>query len=1093
MRLVPGNARFLGQESRFWLYCSVPGERGLKTNMTKSLRASLLALSIAALPLATQAAGLGQINVYSGLGQPLRAEIQVSATLQELQSLSARIASAEAFRQANLTYGSAASAIRVSVDTRAARPVIRLSSDRPINDPFVDLLVELNWATGRLVREYTFLLDPVDLAAPRPLGAAVDTPAAAPAPRAAARPAAPVRTAPAPRVVPETYTVRRGDTMHRIASANAQPGATLDQMLVALLRANPQAFDGGNINRLRAGSVLSVPNADTVRSIDKAEARRELRAQAADFEAYRSGLATAASSRAPAPPVQAEQESAGRIVPKVEEPAATIEAGDQLKVSRSDAGEDAGAEVRLQALEEELSTRSKALEEANERLAQLERSIRDLQRLLELQSGTMGQLQAGAEALAPAAPAETTALPAEQEQEPVTGGEPITPIAPVDQPAAPAESAEPVAAPQPAPATQTPAPAPVVPPAPRPAPVEAPPQPSFIESLLADPAVLAGGGGILALLLAYVGLKSRQRRKEAEIQAADAALGASTMGGDSQGVFAGTGGQSVDTGATSIMHTDFSQSGLSSIDTDEGVDPVAEADVYMAYGRDVQAEEILQDALKADPERAAIYVKLLEIYAQRRNSRQFEATASELFARTGGQGRDWDKAAALGRKVDPENPLYATAQDRAAGSAKQASAGADTLTAVGIATGVAAGGLAAAPAAAEPVAATVDTLPAAADTASEEVRHELSSLDFTTSGQIEPSHSQMRDTWTLPGDLSRLSGDQPQTGEPEEAAAGPAEEPLADDLAIDAGVIDFDLDLGEDTPAAEQAAEPVQAQTHTVDLDFAGDSIPGVAGEQTDSGMVFDLDIGEPEAAPESVVDEARAEAGLGDVMAAAPAADAGLVTALDDVGQMVTGLDFELPDLDLDTPQDRFDLNATVVSDSAAHFDLGDADTRDVSTTPSSAPEGVREQSADLEQSVVDLEKTSFDSSLLDFDFELDAPATPDAPQATDSPGLDLTSIDLDLDLENVDDQAVPEVDVVPFSVVDTQFDDSPGLNSSAPAADVPLSEDNEEAETKLELARAYEEMGDKEGALELLDEVVSEGSARQQATARDMIARLG
>jgi pilus assembly protein FimV len=141
----------------------------------------------------------------------------------------------------------------------------------------------------------------------------------------------------------------------------------------------------------------------------------------------------------------------------------------------------------------------------------------------------------------------------------------------------------------------------------------------------------------------------------------------------------------------------------------------------------------------------------------------------------------------------------------------------------------------------------------------------------------------------------------------------------------------------------------------------------------------------------------------------------------------------------------------------------------------------------------VDDLEKTSFDSSLLDFDFELDAPATPDAPQATDSPGLDLTSIDLDLDLENVDDQAVPEVDVVPFSVVDTQFDDSPGLNSSAPAADVPLSEDNEEAETKLELARAYEEMGDKEGALELLDEVVSEGSARQQATARDMIARLG
>ncbi len=122
--------------------------------MNKSLRASVIAVAIAAIPLGAQAAGMGQINVFSGLGQPLRAEIQVSATAQELQSLTARIASPEAFRQANVNYSSAVSAIRVSVDTRASRPVIRLSSDRPINDPFVDLLVELNWANGRMAREY---------------------------------------------------------------------------------------------------------------------------------------------------------------------------------------------------------------------------------------------------------------------------------------------------------------------------------------------------------------------------------------------------------------------------------------------------------------------------------------------------------------------------------------------------------------------------------------------------------------------------------------------------------------------------------------------------------------------------------------------------------------------------------------------------------------------------------------------------------------------------------------------------------------------------------------------------------------------------
>ncbi len=1038
--------------------------------MTKSLRASLLALSIAALPLTAQAAGLGQINVYSGLGQPLRAEIQVSATAQELQSLSARIASAEAFRQANLSYGSAVSAIRVSVDTRASRPVIRLTSDRPINDPFVDLLVELNWATGRLVREYTFLLDPVDLVAPRPLAAAVDTPAAAPVPRPATRPAAPARAAavPAPRQIPETYTVRRGDTMHRIASANAQPGTTLDQMLVALLRANPQAFDGGNINRLRAGAVLSVPGTDTVRAIDAAEARRELRAQAADFEAYRRGLAGSAASRAPVQPAQAEQESAGRIVPKVEEAAPAAEAGDQVKISRSDVGADAGAEARLQALEEELSTRSQALEEANARLVQLERSIRDLQQLLELQSGTMGQLQAGAERGTPAAgAAEAPAGPREGDAAAVVA--PSEPAAAAAQPAEPVAAA-PVATPaEPAVAAAPPAPAAAAPARPAPAPVEPPAQPSFVESLLADPAVLAGGGGILALLLAYAGLKARQRRKEAEIQAADAALGAATAGGDSRGVFAGTGGQSVDTGATSIMHTDFSQSGLSSIDTDEGVDPVAEADVYMAYGRDAQAEEILLDALKADPGRAAIYVKLLEIYAQRRSTRQFESTASELFARTGGQGRDWEKAVALGRKLDPDNPLYAGTQSA---PATLPGPGGEQLAAPVAAVAAGAAGLAAA----ATVSAAQPSAPAVQPDEADDAKHELSALDFTTSRPVEPSHSQLRDTWTLPGDLSKLGAD----GGDGRAEPGAEEalipDQLAEDLPIDAGVIDFELDLGDETPAPAPTPAPEQA----LDLDFASEpATEAVTGE--DAGLVFDLDIGEPDAAPEPAP-AAPAPA--------APESDLGTATVLDDLGQTATGLDFELPGLDLDGTADRFDLNATVVSASGESLDGLDAGAVEPgAAADASAPE-LRVASA---QPVVDLEKTSFDNSLLDFDFELDAPAVPDAAAPAAPAALDLTSIDLDL--ENFDDRPVPEIADAPFSVAETQFEGVAvgEVEASAPAEDALAGEYNEEAETKLELARAYEEMGDKEGALELLEEVLTEGSARQQATARDIIARLG
>lgn len=1034
------------------------GERSLKSNMSKSARASLLALSIAALPLSVHAAGLGQINVFSGLGQPLRAEIQISATAQELQSLSARIASAEAFRRANLSYGSAVSAIRVSVDARASRPVLRLTSDRPVNDPFVDLLVELDWDGGRLVREYTFLLDPVDLAAPRPLAAAVEAPVA-PAVRRAA-PAVPVpRPAVAAPAPADIWTVRRGDTMHRIATANQHPGATLDQMLVALLRANPQAFDGGNINRLRAGAVLTVPGAEAARAIDAGEARREIRAQAADFDAYRRGLAGSVAQRAPAPAETAGQESAGRIVPRVQEPAAPAATGDKVQVSRSDTGADAGAEARLQVLEEELATRSKALDEANERLVQLERSIRDLQRLLEVQSGTMGRLQSGAEA--PAAAAAPADMPA---AEPPAASQP-----PAAQPAptpAPSPAAEPPSAPPPKPAAAKP---------PVPAPAGEPPaEAGFLDALLDDPAVLYGGSGILVLLLAYAGIKARQRRKEEEVNAAEAALGAASIGGDGHSVFAGTGGQSVDTGATSIMHTDFSHSGLSSIDTDEGVDPVAEADVYMAYGRDAQAEEILQDALKADPGRAAIYLKLLEIHAQRRSTRQFETVAGELFARTGGQGRDWEKATALGRRLDPDNPLY---------DAERAESGAERASATGPATPAPAAAVAAVAAATADMAATTGAAEAAAEPVrtDEPVRTELSSLDFTTASATEPSHSQMRDTWTLPGELNRLA-----TGENEGAAPPPpaGEEPaaMAAEIPFDTGAIDFELDLGDETPTAMpdlSATSPGLGREF--DLSFEGDE-PAPASAD-DDGLVFDLDVGELELpveapaappaveAPATLVAEAPAAAAPAPVEAqpadvpAAPAEPAAEDAA--DAAAMISSFDFELPDMDLGGAAGRFDLDATVVG------------------SPGAADDEPPAPAVVADEAVVDLEKTAFDSSLLDFDFELDAPAASAA--AAMPAGLDLTSIDLELD-----PPAAPEdgFDMVPFSVADTQFDQpAAGAAEAADAAGV----DSEEAETKLELARAYEDMGDKDGALELLEEVLAEGSARQQAAARDMIERLG
>jgi pilus assembly protein FimV len=123
-------------------------------------------LAFAALPSLSEAAGLGKITVFSALGQPLRAEMELIATREELSGMKAQLASPSAFKQAGVEYTPTLSGITLVIDKRAnGQAVIRLSSSRPINDPFVDLLLELNWPTGRLLREYTFLLDPPEFAA----------------------------------------------------------------------------------------------------------------------------------------------------------------------------------------------------------------------------------------------------------------------------------------------------------------------------------------------------------------------------------------------------------------------------------------------------------------------------------------------------------------------------------------------------------------------------------------------------------------------------------------------------------------------------------------------------------------------------------------------------------------------------------------------------------------------------------------------------------------------------------------------------------------------------------------------------------------
>lgn len=638
----------------------------------KRFTTQLVAAGLITVPLMAHAAGLGKMSVNSALGQPLAAEIELfAADKAELESLSASLASDQAFRDANVEFAPVLSSLRFSVEKKPnGKSVLKVTSNRPVNDPFVDMLIELNWASGRLVREYTMLLDPPGMAVqqsvapvvvttkppvtPRAPAPVVDQAPAAAQPPAAAKapaPAAPKAAAPAPRAdaapaAPDQVTVKRGDTLSGIAKQVRPAGVSLEQALVGLYRENLNAFDG-NMNRMKAGVTLAVPSADKAASIPQQDAVREIKLQSDDWRAYRQSLAGKVQE-APAAKPAPSQASSGKVTPKVEDRAkpAPDAQKDVLKLSKVTPPATAAAGKvdekraaqekldKLRAQEEDAIARQKALKESEQRAAMLEKQIQDAQKLIEMKEKANGT---------PAA-------------EPT-----VVAVAPV----------VPVPAPIPAPVVKKPAPV---------AAVEVPVEPAenWFEPLLANPMYWGGAlaalglGGALWWMMAGGG----RRRKtgtalDDSIMSGGDVRPTSVMGG------AASGG-SINTGDTSFL-TDFSQAGLGTIDTHD-VDPIAEAEVYMAYGRDAQAEEILKEAISKNPDRPEVRVKLLEVYAARRNTTAFESVAGELYAALGNkQSPLWDKACEMGRSIDPTNPLYGGVQAVAPAAAVATVAATDVI------------------------------------------------------------------------------------------------------------------------------------------------------------------------------------------------------------------------------------------------------------------------------------------------------------------------------------------------------------------------------------------------------------------------------
>ena len=787
-----------------------------------------------AAPFAAQAAGLGRLTVLSPLGSPLNAEIEiVSLQAGEEDGLSARLASADAYRQAGIEPSAALRTVRFAIVKRDGRPVLRVTSTTPVNEPFMDLLVDLEWTGGRLTREYTVLLDPPELKGPQAIAAAPEKPAAPiaqPLPPLAATPkpqaAAPVQDSGAPvqdsgaavqdsgapvqdvaapvqgqgapvQDVPAKpqllagangHDVKRGETLGAIARANLPQGASLNQMMIAIYRANPDAFLRENINLVRAGRTLNIPSTDELGSVGAEEANRLVQAHRSEWEDYRSRLAAA--------PTRAETASGRAMTGKIEgkpEAGAPGAAEDQVRLSKADPAKPGAADRAARA--DDAAARERALKEAQSRVTDLEKNVADLQKLLELKNQQLAELEK--KSAKPAAKAE----PAKPEA--------VKPPAPpvVAQAPAPGASAPLGAAPQPEAKKAEPAPEAkkAEPAKPKAKAAPPPPPPSLLDEFLDNPVALAGLGAVVLLLLGYA-LWSWRRKKATQAKFSDSVLG---PGGGTA--------PSLNDSRSGAAGSQASVSQTSGMEAEE-VDPIAEADVYMAYGRDAQAEEILKEALNKNPNRIPVHAKLLEIYAKRNDARAFEQTALKLKTLTNGGGADWDKAAALGRSIDPGNGLYG------GGSSAGAMAAAPAAAAF-------AGAAAAAPSIDFDIGGGTSPGLVTTDIPLDQPRAATpSTIDFDLGAGSTPSSVKVPDPDATIAAID-FNLDAEPTKKPAPASA-PA--PAAAESASTVSGLDFDLnlDLGDQSASATKSIPSMDLSSISLDLGSAGE--PGGSTSSND-------------------------------------------------------------------------------------------------------------------------------------------------------------------------------------------------------------------------------------------------------------------
>ena len=875
------------------------------------------------------ALGLGEVTLKSSLNQPLVAEIE----LLEVRDLASnevvpKLASAEEFAKAGVDRQFFLNDLKFTPVLKPnGKSVIQVTSSKAVREPYLNFLVEVLWPNGRSLREYTLLLDPPLYSPQTAAAAAPQAPVAAPTP--APRPAMPASAAPAPRPVAPAaapapssvaaggeYRTTKNDTLWEIAQRVG--GGSVHQTMLAIQDLNPDAFIGGNINRMKSGQVLRLPDEQQIRSRSNAEALAQVAAQ---NTAWREGRGVASRqldatrrASAGAAPATAESSDSLKLV--------SAESGKTTRGSDTGSADSKALADKLAVTQESLDSTRRENAELQSRMGDLQSQLDKLQRLIELKDNQLAKLQADAgqagQAPATPAPAEPASAPAVEAAAPAQVPAAETPVAAAvppkeeapdynysEEPATPAQDAAGQAEPaKPA--------APVKPAAPAPEPVA---QPSFLDDLLANPMMLglAGGGALLLLLVGLMALSRRNAMKEAELheelhddlEQDNAFAGDLDMPEDS---FAGLDDEEPAKAA--------SAGGDERVTAQTG-DALGEADIYIAYGRFNQAAELLQNAINDEPHRADLRLKLMEVYA--------ELGDREGFARQDNELREIGGANAEVEQLKGKYPAIAAVAGAGVAAATASSDDLGDFSLDDLALGDSN----------EAAAAPADSLDDAFDLSLDDLDSDLGGDDLVAAPTSEQSLALDEDLdFGLVDDEPVASADELDfdLSLDDEPMQG---KPLADELA------DFSLELDQPSTAAaasdeaddfllsldDEVAEPAaDAELADLGLDLPAET---AADADLDLPADFDLSLGDEEPA-KPVADVGSFAAQLDEVNAELEKLSADAGQPEDEAAPLLSSADGFGDDLDGDDDFDFLsgtDETATKLDLARAYIDMGDTE----------------------------------------------------------------------------------------------------------------------------------------------------------------------